>query len=314
MVIEGADFAFPPRPSASALVSAGKHFVVRYGGPGTEDKWLHADEAAAYAAAGIVMVANAEGGASGLRGGFSAGASWARSADNWFRSIGMPAGRPIYLSVDFDTTSGDWDELDAAMDGAASEIGRARVGVYGEYDILVHLAGNGKAKWFWQTYAWSSGKWFSGNHLEQYKNRVLLGGVYVDLCRARQSDYGQWVPGIGGDDVFCNWGDKLSPNVRLLQRRIIRAGGDLSGVGGVDGNYGNGTAGELAKLIGGDGKAYDDAAADMLDEILRMKTATRLNTGTKGDKGDPGLTPTKVRIAGVLDAEVTEYAEAVPGK
>ena len=115
---EGVDYAFPPWPSPAVLVAAGKSFVVRYGGPGTSDKWLTPAEARALCAAGLSIVANAEGSAGGLANGFSAGASWARSADAWFRSCGMPADRPIYFSIDFDTASDDWAQLEA-------EIGRA---------------------------------------------------------------------------------------------------------------------------------------------------------------------------------------------
>lgn len=212
MAIEGVDYAFPPHPSPASLVAAGKQFVVRYGGPGTEDKWVHADEAQALAAAGLWIVANAEGSAAGLANGFNAGVSWAQSADTWFRGIGMPRDRPIYFSVDFDTDSGDWSQLEAAMDGAAAVIGRDRVGVYGEYSIVAHLHGTGRAAWSWQTYAWSTGRWYVGNHLEQYKNGVSIGGADCDLNRAMQADYGQWMPGgdygpIGGDmtPVEHNW-------------------------------------------------------------------------------------------------------------
>lgn len=220
--IPGVDYAFPPHPDIAGLAAAGIKFACRYGGPGTQDKWIHAEEAQALAAVGIAIVANAEGSQSGLHQGFAAGASWARSADAWFKGIGMPDGRPIYFSVDFDTTSGDWDELDAAMDGAASVIGRSRVGVYGEYSIVAHLIGNGKAKWAWETYAWSGGHWFSGNHIEQYHNGVQLAGADVDLNRAKQADYGQWFPMTEEDmtsldDVFTN----ADGNDRSLAQMIV---------------------------------------------------------------------------------------------
>jgi Rv2525c-like, glycoside hydrolase-like domain len=195
MALEGVDYAFPPRPRASELARLGKKFAVRYGGPGTRDKWLDPTEAQALAAAGLSIVANAEGSAGGLRLGFSEGARWARTADAWFRSCGMPPDRPIYFSVDFDTTSGDWDELDAAMDGAASVISRERVGVYGEYSIINHFVGNRKAVWYWETYAWSGGQWHPASHLQQYHNGVTIDGADCDLNRAMQSDFGQWQPG-----------------------------------------------------------------------------------------------------------------------
>ncbi|MEV6963847.1 glycoside hydrolase domain-containing protein [Hamadaea sp. NPDC051192] len=197
MSVEGVDYTTPERPSVAALVAAGKVFACRYGGPGGAWKHLDLTEVRQLTAAGIAIVANAEGTADGLLGGRSAGVAWATSAADHFRLLGMPADRPIYFSVDFDTTSGDWATLDAAFDGIASVIGRARTGVYGEYSIVRHLAGNGRARWFWQTYAWSSGQWYAGNHIEQYRNGVSLGGGTVDLNRANQADYGQW----GVDDM-----------------------------------------------------------------------------------------------------------------
>lgn len=192
MVAAGVDYAFPPHPNITQLASAGKTFACRYGGPGSTSKQLTPSEAQALTEAGIAIVANAEGAADGLRNGFAAGVSWASQAEVHFAACGMPKGRPIYFSVDFDTTSGDWAALDAAMDGAASVIGRGRVGVYGEYSIIEHLAGNGKARWFWQTYAWSGGRWSAHNHIEQYRNNVILAGATLDLDRAITADFGQW--------------------------------------------------------------------------------------------------------------------------
>jgi hypothetical protein len=193
--LEGVDYAFGTPPSPAALVAAGKRFVVRYGGPGTEGKWIHADEAQALAAAGLWIVANAEGSATGLGNGWSTGVSWAKSADKWFHDIGMPTDRPIYLSADFDVTAEDWPAVADALRGAASVIGSARVGVYGGYNVMRWAARDGVAKWFWQTYAWSAGRWAPGNHIEQYLNGVPIDGADCDLNRARQVDYGQWMPG-----------------------------------------------------------------------------------------------------------------------
>jgi hypothetical protein len=53
------------------------------------------------------------------------------------------------------------------------------------------------ARWFWQTLAWSGGRWAGHNHLEQYRTGVSLAGGTVDLCRSKTVDYGQW----GVDDV-----------------------------------------------------------------------------------------------------------------
>lgn len=202
-MIEGVDYAFS-KPNITQLATpppagAGKKFACRYGGPGSAGKHLTLSEARALTAAGMSIVANAEGAADGLNNGYSAGVSWASQAEAHFAACGMPPDRPIYFSVDFDTTSGNWARLDAAMDGAASVIGRNRVGVYGEFSIIEHLAANGKATWFWQTYAWSGGRWSAHNHIEQYLNGVELAGANLDLDRALRSDYGQWT--VGGNNV-----------------------------------------------------------------------------------------------------------------
>jgi hypothetical protein len=205
MAIEGVDYAFPPIPTAAALKAAGKRFACRYGGPGSPSKQLTVDELAALRAAGIAVVANAEGAPDGLQGGYSAGRSWAADAEAHFRALGMPADRPIYLSVDFDAASADWPALDAAMTGAASVLGRGRVGVYGGYNVINHFASmkDRLATWYWQTYAWStiSGSvlWHPAAHIQQYRNGVTIGGADCDLNRAMVADYGQWTG--EGDDM-----------------------------------------------------------------------------------------------------------------
>lgn len=197
MVTEGVDYAWS-RPSPTGLYRAGKRFVCRYGGPGTDGKHLHLAEARALTAAGLSIVANAEGTPNGLLGGWGAGALWARSADAHFRACGMPPDRPIYLSVDFDATAAQWPAVAAALRGAATVLGLARVGVYGSYDCMVWARRDNVARWFWQTYAWSGGRWAPGCHIQQYENGVNLAGGTLDLDRAFMADYGQWMVGRTG--------------------------------------------------------------------------------------------------------------------
>jgi len=216
MAIEGVDYAFPPRPNIAQLAAAGKHFACRYGGPGSSDKWLDPAEAAALSAAGIALVANAEGSAAGLAGGFAVGASWARTADAWFRKCGMPADRPIYLSVDFDVQSGQWPAVRDALAGAASEIGLARVGVYGGRKAIAWARRDEVATWFWQTYAWSGGVWEPGVHIQQYRNGITVAGADCDLNRAMQSDYGQWTTGSEANDMTPEQAAQLDALFKLL--------------------------------------------------------------------------------------------------
>lgn len=275
MTIEGVDYAFPPRPSITGLAAAGKKFACRYGGPGTEDKWLHLDEAQALAAAGISIVANAEGAASGAMGGRSVGVAHAQSADAWFRTCGMPSDKPIYFSVDFDVTFGQWSTVADYLRGAASVIGAPRVGIYGGRHAIEWARRDGVAKWFWQTYAWSSVNgstvWVPGNHIEQYHNGVTVAGAPVDLNRALQNDFGQWTPGNGDNSMFCKYGDK-GPLVEAYQRLLIAAGASLPKFG-PDGGFGDETAAGGAGLGLGDGKTYGPAEYAALQVKLAKKYA-----------------------------------------
>lgn len=196
MAIQGCDYAFS-RPSPSGLFAAGLRFAMRYVGPGTDDKHLHLDERDALWAAGLGIVLLAEGTANGALYGFSAGQSHASSALSNARALGAPDSLPIYFAVDFDVTPGQWPTVVEYLGGAASVIGASRVGIYGGVRAMQWAARDRVASWFFQTFAWSYGQWYPGNHVEQYDNDVSLAGGTVDLCRAVQANYGQW----GGDDM-----------------------------------------------------------------------------------------------------------------
>lgn len=430
MAVEGVDYSYDP-PSVAALVAAGKKFVCRYGGPGSSAKHLTPTESTALRAAGISIVANAQGtGSTGLLGGALVGADWARLADAHFRSCGMPADRPIYLSVDFDAQPSQWPAVDAALRAAADVLGPDRVGVYGGYNTIEHCATTSTASWFWQTYAWSGGRWHPRAHLHQYLNGQPLADGLVDLDRAVVGDYGQWggpMPWIlapnlaklriniksrpqygsmviytigddlhrlrtsshnpddtvgslseysdadtiaevraldlmvgsismanmnalvealrksggrlsyiifngsiyrqrngfarevftgadqhtdhihlsgdpdddensadwpavlalgsagGGNDLYCNYGDKDSPNVRLLQTQLRRLGQNVT----VDGDYGDGTKAALAAVVGS-GASGVAHTWFTLDQILTKLAKQQATPGPKGDKGDPG--------------------------
>lgn len=197
MAIEGVDYAWS-RPNPAQLAAAGKKFACRYGGPGSIGKQLDAAELSGLRAAGVDVVANAEGAAAGLKG-TAAGVSWAQDALAHFNALGMPRGRPIYFSADWDAGPADWGDIDAALRGAATVLGADRVGVYGSYDTINHCRTSGSARWFWMTYAWSDGRQPpSFVHLYQYRNGASLAGATLDLTRALLADYGQW--GITEED------------------------------------------------------------------------------------------------------------------
>lgn len=278
VTIEGVDYAWD-RPTVSGLVAAGKKFVVRYGGPGSDGKQIWADELRQLLAAGIAVVANAEGTANGFRG-RTAGIAWAKDAEAHFRGLGMPGDRPIYFSADWDVQAGEMDEVDAALRGAAEVVGAARVGLYGGYNVIRHAQAAGTARWFWQTYAWSGGRWASGAHLQQYRNGVSLAGGTVDLNRAMVADFGQWGQGIkieGVAQMFCISGDR-GQNVKYLQYRLHNLG---FSVGTVDGIYGGMTATALTKAMATlgatvDGKTYGPEEMIRLDVLWGRKFATNV--------------------------------------
>lgn len=256
--IEGVDYAFS-KPTPAALKAAGKHFAVRYGGPGSASKQLSASEYSALKNAGIDVVANAEGAASGFKGA-AAGKSWAQQAETHFKSCGMPpTNRPIYFSVDWDAGAKDWANIDAALRGAASVIGAGRVGVYGSYDVMQHCRSAGTAKWFWQTYAWSGGRAPSSFvHLFQYHNGVKIGGADCDLTRALLPDFGQWgykpadasgrtvtYVNISGDLPVLHQGDN-DPVKGTTTNYIKRAQSVLAWIGGYDGEIDGGYGPKMA--------------------------------------------------------------------
>lgn len=202
--MEGVDYS-TARPSPRGLYEAGKRFVVRYGGPGTADKHLTLGEVRALTGAGLSIVANAEGTAKGLKGGYTSGHDWAHRAADHFRACGMPDDRPIYLSADWDVQSGDLIALDAAFDGAAQALGRNRVGIYGGRRAIAWAQSSGAARWFWQTYAWSGTPtvWVPGVHIQQYRNGVTVAGGDCDLNRSMTVDFGQW--GVDMERDYGTW-------------------------------------------------------------------------------------------------------------
>lgn len=287
-MIEGVDYTGDPRPPRpAALKEAGKSFACRYGGPGGSWKQLTAAEAKALTGAGIALVSNAEGAADGLKGGYAAGLAWAKSAGAFFKPLGMPAGRPIYLSVDFDASTGDWPALDSAFRGARDGLTPYgyEVGAYAEYDVLEHLYQVGTVRWFWQTYAWSAGRIWRPDklHIYQYKNGVSLDGVSVDLDRAYRQDYGQW--GVTTMDTIRSDSDGLPLIERIAS---IFANSDGVAHGANNAPEKNQLKVALAALL-----AQSKANGDALSKLLARPTTAPTLT-------DEQVTAIGSQVAGAL--------------
>jgi Domain of unknown function (DUF1906) len=207
-VPEGVDYAFG-RPSTAALKAAGVRFVCRYLSHSPSKNLTHS-EARRLSDAGIWIVVVWETTARRALDGRSAGAADARVARDQARACGMPEDRPVYFAVDWDASSGQQSRINAYLDGAASVLGKARVGIYGGYGPVKRALDGGHATWAWQTYAWSGGRWDHRAHLQQYSNDHTVGGVDCDYDRAEKDDYGQWRIGVtpGGDEMalVCSLG------------------------------------------------------------------------------------------------------------
>jgi hypothetical protein len=193
----GVDYAWA-RPSPAHLKSEGYTFAARYLSYDKTGKNLSAAEASSLRAAGIDIVANWEWGADDALDGYQRGVEHAKEAEAQAIAAGMPAGRPIYFSVDFDATSGEQAAIDAYMDGVASVIGRSRTGAYGGYYVIKRLFDHGKITWGWQTYAWSGGQWDSRAQLRQIQNGIEGGQLDKDMAVA--ADFGQWGASGGGQN------------------------------------------------------------------------------------------------------------------
>ena len=185
----GVDYSWA-RPSPASLAAQGYTFAARYLSYDPPGKTLSASEAAGLEAAGIDVVSNWEAGSQDALGGYSKGVTEAQAAESQALADGMPAGRPIYFSVDFDATDAEQGALDDYMDGVASVLGRDRTGAYGGYYVIKRLFDAGKITWGWQTYAWSGGQWDPRAQVRQIQNGI--DGGQLDEDEAMAADFGQW--------------------------------------------------------------------------------------------------------------------------
>jgi len=223
---EVVDYAFTT-VNERALAAAGKVAAGRYVGPGSAAKHLTRDEVARLHAAGLSIWLNVEGAAGDAAAGWSLGISHAGQAENARIALGAPA-VPLYFAVDFDVSPGQWPSVRQYLRGAATVVGFRRVGVYGGVNAVTWADRDACAAWFFQTYAWSGGRWFPGNHLEQYHNGVALAGGTVDLGRAKQANYGQWAPAgtptPAEDDMlkFVRVSDGSTPGAVWLTNGVSR--------------------------------------------------------------------------------------------
>jgi hypothetical protein len=183
-------------PAASAIRAGGYVGVVRYAGTPGRSKNLTPGESSVLLAAGVPIGLVYEAGASWALGGDAVGASAARAVLADAATCAVVA-RCVYFAVDFDVTdSAQMAAVERTLDGAAKVLGRGRVGVYGEADVIDACV-PAHAAYGWQTRAWSGGRISSRAALLQQIGYVYPGGVQCDRSTVLQPDWGQW-PYQGG--------------------------------------------------------------------------------------------------------------------
>lgn len=179
-------------PAPAAVTAGGYAGVVRYIGTPGRGKNLTRAEAQAMLAAGVPIGLVYEATAGWMLGGVEVGAGAARAALADAAQCGVEV-RCVYFAADFDVT--DAQQMQAVgrtLDGAAQVLGRARVGVYGEADVIDACLGGGHAAWGWQTRAWSGARVSVKAHLLQQIGYVYPGGVQCDRSTVLKPDWGQW--------------------------------------------------------------------------------------------------------------------------
>ena len=198
MMIELVDFsrtAWSGSPTVTALKEMGKLGVGRYAvnDKSPSGRGITADEYQRLTLNGIDVFLFWEGVESWMLGGFEAGVAAARNADANILAAGMPPKTPVYFAHDIDPQPQHFEAIRLAVEGAASVVGWDRMGVYGGWLLIDHLAPiYDLMHYYCQTLAWMYGRgWHPKATLQQYAFNVWIDGTNCDLVRATREDYGQ---------------------------------------------------------------------------------------------------------------------------
>jgi hypothetical protein len=218
------------RPGAAAVLAAGYVGVIRYVGfdPSTRPKCITKAEYQDLTANGVGVALVYEDQAGDMLGGAAAGAAAAGRAAAWANSTGFPLGRPIFFACDTDIVG--QAQMDAVRDyltACGKILGPARVGVYGEYDVLEMAAATGAAAWFWQTRAWSGGRVNARAHIRQEIGTYTVGGIACDRNTILAADWGQTGAGALQEEDMPLTDDDVLKVVNGFNTLGSAAGGDL---------------------------------------------------------------------------------------
>lgn len=204
VVAYGIDVAWN-RPPVAICKNHGVQFVCGYVSWDTTKKNITLPEVNNYLANGIDYVCNWEYLANEATEGRAKGVESATEAVRQAVYLGIPAGRPIYFSVDDDV---DPNTVDDYFVGAANTCWNAglQIGVYGSEAVCRYLFTRGRVAYTWRTMstAWQNdGMPFSFNIIQT--KQTNLDSYDVDLNQALTPDYGQWTyqeDGMALDAVY----------------------------------------------------------------------------------------------------------------
>jgi hypothetical protein len=191
--MRGLDYAWSHVPPA-AVKAAGFGFAARYLSHDAS-KNLTKLEAFSLISLGVAIVLVWEDTAQGALRGHAGGVADALAADSQARACGLP-GAFIYFAADWDVTPAQQAAVNAYLDGCASIIGMARVGLYGGFWPCSRAREVHRASKYWGTLAWSGSNWANTTFTPDVMQgaQVTIDGVSVDLDTggAAGPDFGQW--------------------------------------------------------------------------------------------------------------------------
>lgn len=194
---KGIDYAWASVKPYDEMVKAGIKFVMRYishdaGNTATvvssSSKDATAAEVKELLKRGIGIGFVFEDTAQRALAGRSAGITDATFAKERVDALGVP-GAVIYFAVDFDATDAEKPAIANYLAGAASVLGKDKVGVYGSFYVIKYMSEKKACTYFWQTLAWSGGQVHPSAHIYQ-AGGVKVGTLQCDLNKSLQTDFG----------------------------------------------------------------------------------------------------------------------------
>ncbi|MGV3464512.1 MAG: glycoside hydrolase domain-containing protein [Heyndrickxia sp.] len=175
--------------SAKSLKAAGFDYVARYL-PTTDWKALTTAEVKSIQDAGLKLISIFEKNSTKVSYFSEAqGIADAKDAYNYAKSLGQPKGSAIYFTVDYDAQTNDMAVIKQYIAGLNRTLVDYEVGIYGSYAVMVAI--KGLVKYYWQTYAWSSGKVADFIHMYQNKNDTRVSGIGIDFNEIKKEP-GAW--------------------------------------------------------------------------------------------------------------------------